>query len=198
MISERTLVIVKPDGVQRSLVGEIIQRFERVGLKLVGMKMVSPDKDHIEKHYLTDSNWKEIVGKKNIDGYKNAGMTPPTEDPAEAGQMILDTLIRYMSATPVIAMVWQGAHSVEVVRKLVGSTEPKTSDVGTIRGDYVLDSYILSGVNNRSIRNLVHASGSVDEAKKEIDLWFAEGEIFEYVNAQEAIMYAVNLDGAGE
>ena len=195
MIKERTLIVIKPDGVQRSLVGEITGRFERVGLKLVGMKMLVPTSEHIEKHYTIDPEWRRITGEKTIKNYKEKGQTPPSEDPLEITGVILGHLKNFMTSGPVIAMVWEGVHAVKIVRKLVGSTEPLSSDVGTIRGDYVIDSYQLSDKDGRAIRNLIHASGTVDEANKEIDLWFKKEELIDYKLVQDKILYDVNLDG---
>ena len=192
---ERTLVVIKPDGVQRSLIGEIIKRFEQVGLKLSAVKMLVPEQDFIEKHYTLDPNWMRLTGEKTIKGYLDKGLEPPSQDPLAISQKILDNLKKYVTSGPVIAMVWEGAHSVKIVRKLVGGTEPLTSDVGTIRGDYVLDSYQMGDVDNRSVRNLIHASGTVEEAETEISHWFSENEIYDYRLIQESILYDVNLDG---
>lgn len=195
MKNERTLVIIKPDGIQRSLIGEIIKRYERTGLKLIAIKLTVPNTDLAERHYTADSEWKQKSGSKSIESYNKKGLTPPFEDPIKMGNFILSKLKKYLASGPVLAMVWQGAHSVEIVRKLTGGTEPLTSDVGTIRGDYVLDSYKMADTDARAVRNLVHASGSVEEAKKEIKLWFSEEEIVNYRLIQEQIFYDVNLDG---
>lgn len=195
MKKERTLVVIKPDGVQRSLIGEIIKRYERTGLKLVGMKMFVPSEDMIEEHYSTDPNWKKGVGEKAIEAYKKKGKTPPSEDPIEIGNIIIGNLKKYLSAGPVVAMVWQGVNAAGVVRKITGGTEPLTSDVGTIRGDFTIDSYQLADVDNRAVRNLIHASGSPEEAMNEIPLWFNENELINYKVVQESILYDVNLDG---
>ncbi len=192
---EQTLVLIKPDGVQRSLVGEIVGRLERVGLKLVALKMVVPSAKHIEAHYTLDPEWRRLTGEKSIKGYKEKGLTPPSEDPLEITARVIETLKKYMTSGPVIAMVWQGGHSVKIVRKLIGGTEPLSSDVGTIRGDLVLDSYEMSDFGGRAVRNLMHASGSVGEAEKEIPHWFSDGEIMKYRLVQEEILYDVNLDG---
>ncbi len=192
---EQTLVMVKPDGIQRSLIGEIIRRFERSGLKLAGVKMVVPTPAMIEKHYLVNPEWRRITGEKTIESYRKKGKKPPTEDPYKMTEIILKNLKKYMSAGPVVAMVWRGIHAVGIVRKLVGGTEPLTSDVGTIRGDFTIDSYEFSDVTGRAVRNLVHASGNVDEAEKEISLWFKKDEIVNYRLVGEAILYDVNLDG---
>ncbi len=195
---ERTLVMVKPDGVQRGLVGEIIKRHEALGFKLVAMKTVVAKEDHIEAHYTLDPEWRRVTGEKTIAGYKSKGQTPPSEDPFEITDNILKCLKTYMSSGPIVAMVWQGAHVVKMVRKIVGGTEPLTSDVGTIRGDYVMDSYEMSDKDNRSIRNLVHASGSVEESNLEIPHWFDESELIDYKLVSEQILYDVNLDGIME
>jgi len=195
---ERTLVMVKPDGVQRSLIGEIIKRYESIGLKLVATKMVVPTPEHIEAHYTLDPEWRRVTGEKTIAAYEKRGKKAPSDDPLEITRVILDNLKTYMSSGPVVAMVWQGAHSVEIVRKITGGTEPLTSDVGSIRGDYVLDSYQMSDVDGRAVRNLVHASGSVEEAEMEIKHWFEESELVDYRLINEAMLYDVNLDGITE
>lgn len=192
---EKTLVVIKPDGVQRSLIGEIIKRYERAGLKLVAMKMFVPTPDFIETHYTLDPEWRRITGEKTIKGYKDKGLVPPTEDPLEVTSILLERLKSYFTSGPAIAMVWQGAHAVAIVRKLTGSTEPLTSDVGTIRGDYVIDSYQMTDLDKRSIRNLIHATGTAEEAEREIKHWFKDEEIINYRLIQEQIIYDVNLDG---
>lgn len=192
---ERTFVAVKPDGVQRSLVGEVIARFERVGLKLVGVKMLVPDTDHVKKHYTLDPEWRRVTGEKTIASYRAKGLTPWTEDPLEVTEKLLGTLSKYMTSGPVVAMVWEGANAQKVVKKITGGTEPLTSDVGTIRGDYMLDSYAMSDADERAVRNILHCSGSVEEANMEIDHWFKQDELINYKLVQEEILYDVNLDG---
>ena len=192
---EQTLVIVKPDGVQRSLIGEIIRRFEQAGLKLAAMKMVLPTAEHIEQHYTLDPNWRTVTGEKTIKSYKEKGLIPPSDDPLVITAKILANLKKYMTSGPVVAMVWQGAHAVKIVRKITGGTEPLTSDVGTIRGDFVLDSYQISDADGRAVRNIIHASGSPEEAVMEIKHWFASQEVHKYQLIQEKILYDVNLDG---
>ena len=192
---ERTLVIIKPDGIERNLIGEIIKRYERIGLKLVGAKMLIPTAELIEKHYTLDPAWLMNVGNKSIRAYESKGLKPPHMEPLKAADAVLKVLVKYMTSGPVVAMVWQGAHAVEIVRKITGGTEPLTSDVGTIRGDYVLDSYQMSDHDGRAVRNLVHASGSPKEAQDEIAHWFTKGEIIDYHLVAEHITYDVNLDG---
>jgi len=193
--NERTLVIVKPDGVQRSLVGEITKRFEQVGLKLIALKMNVPREKQIEEFYTLDPRWRKVTGEKTIEGYTSRGLKPPSEDPLEITAVILKNLMKYMTSGPVVFMVWQGAHCVEIVRKVTGGTEPRSTDVGTIRGDYVLDSYQMADTDGRAVRNLIHASGSIEEAENEIKHWFSQDELIDYKLVQEHILYDVNLDG---
>lgn len=192
---EKTLVVIKPDGLQRSLIGEIIKRYEQSGLKLVGLKMLVPTPDFIEKHYTLDPEWRVKTGIKTIESYKKKGKQPPSEDPLKITEVILNNLKKYLSRGPVVAMVWQGMHAVGIVRKITGGTEPLTSDMGTIRGDYTTDSYEVSDVDGRAVRNLVHASGSPDEADKEIEHWFHEKELIEYRLINEAMIYDKELEG---
>jgi len=187
--NEKTLVIVKPDGVQRGLTGEVIKRFERVGLKLVALKFIVPNKEMVQKHYTTSPEWFENAGAKSIKSCTEKGIALPTNDPVEMGHLILEKLVSFMTSGPVVAMVWQGAHAVSIVRKLTGGTEPLSSDVGTIRGDYVLDSYEMAEEQGRAIRNVVHASGTIDEAQDEIAQWFNSNEIIEYRAIHEQILY---------
>lgn len=192
---ERTLVLLKPDAIQRALMGEIIARYERLGLKLVGLKMVVPTEEQVEGHYTLDPNWRRITGEKTIKSYRDRGLPPPSEDPLEITAKILRNLKKYISAGPVVAMVWEGAHAVELVRKITGATEPRSSPVGTIRGDFVIDSYIMSDTDDRAVRNLIHASGSVDEANAEIPHWFKKGEVIDYKISHEDILYEKELQG---
>lgn len=195
--TERTFVIIKPDGVQRSLVGEIIKRYERTGLKLVAMKFGMGDEKKFWQHYNKDDAWFLKKGTKIYDDKKASGQATDKE-PIEYGKAIIGQLVKFMTASPVIMFVWEGNQAVAVVKKLTGETEPATSDVGTIRGDFTLDSYGISAVDDRAVRNLIHCSDSVDEAKREIGIWFKEEEIIEYRQVQEQILYDVNLDGLME
>ena len=190
---ERTLVLIKPDAIQRALMGEIIARYERLGLKLIGLKMMVPTAEQVEGHYTLDPNWRRVTGEKTITSYKGRGLPPPSEDPLEITAKILKNLKKYLSAGPIIAMVWQGAHAVELVRKITGATEPRTSPVGTIRGDLVIDSYVMSDADDRAVRNLIHASGSVPEAEMEIPHWFSKSELIDYKVKHEDILYEQEL-----
>lgn len=197
---ERTLVIIKPDGVQRSLIGEIIRRYERTGLKLIALKMVILTEELVTKHYyeVGGDDWIEEVGRKARASYEKKGLQSPYKTNRENGEAVLKSNAKYLSSGPVVCMVWQGNQAVALVRKVTGGTEPLTSDVGTIRGDLTLDSYAIADTDQRSVRNLIHASGSVAEAEKEIPIWFSKNEILKYRLIAESILYDVNLDGIKE
>lgn len=192
---EQTLVIVKPDGLQRGLVGEVIKRYEQCGLKLVGLKMLIPSKEITLKHYSIDPEWAIKSGTKTFESYKAKGLPLPGKDPVEFAEGIRRKLTDFMSSGPVVAMIWQGMGAVAVVRKITGSTEPLASLPGTIRGDYTIDSYTAADTDSRAVRNIIHSSGSVDEASKEIVIWFNKNEILNYRLVSEEIIYDVNLDG---
>ncbi|MDP3957220.1 MAG: nucleoside-diphosphate kinase [bacterium] len=193
---EHTLVIIKPDGVQRTLIGEIIRRYERTGLKLVALKMTTPTSEMAKTHYMVGGEeWLENIGRKAAVAYEKKGQKSPFATFRENGVAILEANAIYLSSGPVVAMIWEGHQAVGIVRKITGGTEPLSSDIGTIRGDLTIDSYQLADVDKRSIRNLIHASGTPEEAEKEIPIWFAEKEILKYRLIAEQILYDVNLDG---
>jgi len=192
---EQTLVIVKPEGVQRSLVGEVIRRYEQCGLKLVGLKMLIPTRKLALDHYSIDPDWAIKSGTKTFESYKAKGLPLPGKDPVEFAEGIRRKLMDFMSSGPVVAMIWQGMGAVAVVRKITGSTEPLTSAPGTIRGDYTIDSYTAADTDARAVRNIIHSSGSVEEAAKEIPIWFDKKEVISYRLIAEEIIYDVNLDG---
>ena len=194
---QRTLVLLKPDTVQRSLIGEVISRIERVGLKIVGLKLILADDKQLVKHYNKDEAWFLKKGA-NIVNNLTANGKPIEKEPIEYGKEIIQQLVDFMTAGPMVGLVVVGNESVNVVKKLVGSTEPATSDVGTIRGDYTIDSYELSTIDSRGVRNLVHCSDSPEEAEREIPLWFDKKEIINYRLINEQMLYDVNLDGIME
>lgn len=182
---ERTLVILKPDAIQRGITGDIISRFEKIGLKIIGMKMFTPSMDILNKHYPIDRQDFIIgMGNKTIDNNKELGIDTKAQfghsDPKKIGLMIQKWLVDFMASAPVIAMVLEGPHAIELVRKVRGHTLPLKAQPGTITGDYSFDSSALANSSLRPIRNLVHASGSLQEAAFEIDLWFSESELFKY------------------
>ena len=194
---ERTLVIIKPDGVQRGLVGEIIKRIERAGLKLVAMKMLVPTREQVLAHYNKDDAWCEAKGQNTIKNIIDAGGTPE-KSALEYGRDILEGNVAFMTCSPIVPMVWEGNKAIGIVKKIVGGTEPLTSDVGTIRGDYTIDSYELANVDGRAVRNLIHCTDpedGVEEAEREISVWFSKDELIDYKNIEEKILYDVNLDG---
>ena len=154
---QRTLVLLKTDTVQRSLVGEVIGRFERAGLKITGMKMVMPTEAQLQEHYNKDDAWFQEKGDRTVADMEAHGMKPEKEA-IEYGRDIIRAIVRYMQESPVVALVLEGSNSIEVVTKLVGSTEPSTADVGTIRGDLTIDSYSASTIEDRSVKNLIHCS----------------------------------------
>jgi len=192
---EQTFVIIKPDGVQRSLVGEIIGRFERAGLKLVAMKLGVPAEAQCWEHYKKDDVWFESKGGLILENRKKMGK-PVEKSAIEYGRDIIGVLVKYMTASPVVMMVWEGNQSVAVVKKLVGGTEPTTSDVGTIRGDFTIDSYHIADFDgSRALRNIIHCTDNPTESQREIDIWFKSEELVQYRLVQEQILYDVNLDG---
>lgn len=191
---ERTLVIIKPDGVQRALLGDIINRFERTGLKFIAMKFLVPQAEQCWKHYNKDEEWFLKKGARIIEDRKAHGM-PIEKETIEYGKDIIQANVDFFTSGPVLAFVIEGNQSVAIVKKIVGGTEPTTSDVGTIRGDLTVDSYALSSLDNRAVRNLAHCSDSPEEAKREIPLWFNENELVSYRLVGEQILYDVNLDG---
>lgn len=191
---ERSLVIIKPDGVQRALIGSIINRFERTGLKFIAMKLIVPKEEQCWAHYNKDEEWFENKGARVVEDRKVHGM-PIEKDAREYGKDIVQGNVNFFTSGPVLAFVIEGNQSVAIVKKIVGGTEPTTSDVGTIRGDFTVDSYALSSMDNRAVRNLVHCSDSPEEAEREIPIWFEKNELINYRLVGEQILYDVNLDG---
>ncbi len=186
---EQTLVLIKPDGVQRGLVGEIVSRFEGVGLKMIALKMVHPEHDDVDKHYALTEEWMKGVFTKAKAKYDANGQTFPFADHIAYGTEIKRGLVDFLKSAPIIAMVLEGEQATSLVRKLVGSTEPASSAPGTIRGDLSHDTYALSNEQNRPLRNLIHASGNVEEAKQEIPVWFTDTELYKYEHVNDRVQY---------
>lgn len=186
---EQTLVLIKPDGVQRGLVGEIIGRFEAAGLKLIAMKMVHAGHEDVDKHYALTEDWMKGVFTKAKAKYDAAGEVFPYSDHIAYGTEIKNGLVSYLKSAPIVALVLEGELAVSLIRKLVGSTEPASSAPGTIRGDLSHDSYALSNGQKRPIRNLIHASGTADEAKHEISIWFTDTELYKYEHVNDRVQY---------
>ncbi|MBU1348799.1 nucleoside-diphosphate kinase [Patescibacteria group bacterium] len=186
---ERSLVLIKPDGVQRGFVGEVIGRFERVGLKIIALKMVHAAVEDVDKHYALTEEWMKGVFEKAKSKYEAKGETFPYADHVAYGTEIKNGLVTFLKSAPIVAMVVEGEGAVALIRKLVGTTEPASSAPGTIRGDLSHDSYALSNSQNRPLRNIVHASGAVDEALNEIAVWFTDVELHKYEHVNDRVQY---------
>jgi nucleoside-diphosphate kinase len=190
---ERTLVLIKPDGVERALVGEILSRLERIGLKIVGLKFVRADRGVLERHYADDETWIRTIGGKTKEAFESYHMDVMqmmgTDDPLAIGRQVREWLIDFMQSAPVVAAVFEGVHAVTVTRKVVGNTLPAFAAPGTIRGDFSADAPTVANAARRPVRNLIHASGTVEEASHEIRLWFAPSELHPYRRADERTMF---------
>ena len=187
---ERSLVIIKPDGVIRHLVGEILTRFERKGLKIMALKLVHPTPSQVEEHYEANEDWYLSTGQRTFDGYTDRGITPDMT-PREIGLKTREKLMNYLGAGPVVVMVLQGAHVIETVRKLRGATSPLNAEVGTIGFDYTLESYAVADAGDWAIRNIIHGSDAPEAAEREIGIWFTAGEIVDdYITALDPIIYS--------
>ena len=180
----RTLIILKPDAVKRGLVGKVIETFENAGLKLMAAKMLRPDKQVIKNHYPGTSEWIKEMGEKTIASFKQSGddvmKTFKTEDPEKLGQFIYERLIKYWMEGPIFVMVWQGPNAVTVARKLRGHTIPSLAVPGTLLAQYSFDSSPLSASLDRVVKTFIHASGSTDEAEREIKYWFKDEKFTDY------------------
>jgi len=181
---EKTFVLIKPDGVQKGLIGEIIKRFEQRDLKIVALEMFLPTAEQIDKHYPKDKTWIKRLGEKSLNTYEKYGIDPKpllgTTDQLEIGEMVRSWVIDYMSSAPLVRIVVQGLHAVDMVRKIAGSTLPYQADMGTIRGDFSNDSPALANSEKRAVMNLIHASEMPEEAKHEITHWFGDFKAHDY------------------
>lgn len=192
---ERTFCMIKPDGVKRGLIGDIVMRMERAGLKVVAMKMLIATEDQVRAHYpMSDDAWIARLGEKSLSSFENIDADPATvlgsTDKSEIGKNVAASLVEFMTSGPVVAMVVEGIQAIDMVRKLAGHTLPFKADVGTIRGDYSVDSPAVANVEMRAIHNLIHASEVSSEAEAEIKVWFGDEEIPTYNLGSEAVMYA--------
>lgn len=182
-MKERTLVLIKPDGVERALVGEIISRFERAGLKIVGLGIVKAKRSLLEKHYSKKRDWVENLGNNllksaeefnlKVDLKKDYGVN----NVYELGLKVREWLINFMLSDPIVKIALEGPNAIYAVRKIVGKTIPLFAEPGTIRGDYSIDSPLIANLEKRPIKNLIHASGNKEEAEKELKLWFKKEEL---------------------
>lgn len=185
---EKTFVAIKHDGVQRGLVGEIIKRFEQRGLKLGAIKMLQADEELATKHYPVTEEWTKNLASNTRKAFAKKGIEIDETD-EEIAQRVNSWLKEYITEGPVVAMVWEGAHAIEVVRKLVGTASAKESQPGTIRGDFSVDSYEIADKLGRPVRNLVHASGNKQEADNEIAIWFKPEEIHDWKRKDWEVMH---------
>jgi len=187
--AEKTLIAVKPESIQRQIVGELISKFERRGLKLVACKLVAPDAKQVSRHYPDDEAWYVSSGTKTWENYKSKGIDPGMT-PVELAKRTRQRLLDHLTDRPLLLMVWEGPHAVALGRKTAGSTNPLVADIGSIRGDYSTESYEIADDLERAIHTLVHASGSVEEAKEEIGIWFSASEILDYDLITEDVFYS--------
>ena len=185
---EKTFIMVKHDGVQRGLVGEIISRFEKVGLKLIALKMLTPTEDLANRHYVLTEAWIEKLGTNTRKAFEKRGIKVK-ETNEQIATRVHGWLKDYLREGPVVAMAFEGYHAIEIGRKIVGPAEAKSAPLGTIRGDFTVDSYDMADHFQRPVRNLIHASGNTEEADNEINVWFSKDEICDYKKHDWNLMY---------
>jgi nucleoside-diphosphate kinase len=190
---EQTLVLLKPDSVLRGLVGQILTRFENAGLKIVALKVVQPPRDFIASHYPNTPDWIRGMGEKTLSNYKEQGKDPVKEvgvdDAMQIGEMIVQWNIEYLGMGPIVALVLEGGHAIQVVRKLVGSTLPLNAAPGTIRGDFSSASPAIANALRHSIHNMIHASSTTEEAEYEIAHWFGKDALVSYKRSDEDVLF---------
>ena len=189
---EQTVVLIKPDGVKRGLVGEVIHRIERMGLKIVAMKMVWPDEELFHQHYGTNKESTILrLGGKTLATYEKYGKDAKkdfgTDDPSKLGKMVVGWLMDYVKSGPVVAILVEGYHAVDNMVNVAGSTMPVAAHPGTIRGDFSADSAAYANEEKRGVSNIVHISGSIEEANFEKTIWFTPKEIHKYKRAEEMV-----------
>lgn len=189
MSKERTLIAIKPESIQRHLIGEFISKFEKRGLKMVACKMVAPSKEQVEKHYPDDEEWYLSNGTKTYENYKAKGIDPGM-GPIDLAKLTRKRLVEHFTDRPVIFMIWEGPHACALGRKTAGATNPLAADIGSIRGDYSMESYELADDIGRVVHTLIHASGSALEAEREIKIWFKDDEILDYDLVTETVFYS--------
>ena len=190
---EVTFLMVKPDGVKRGLTGEIIRRIEQRNLKIIGLGLEQPSRAKIDGHYPKDAGWIHRLGEKTLATYQKYGYDAKKEwgtaDEDKIGRMVRGWLLDFMCSGPVVKMVIKGVHAVDMVRKLAGSTMPAAAEMGTIRGDFSVDSAAAANRDKRSVHNIVHASETLQEAQHEIGYWFGKKEIYDYKRTDEELTF---------
>lgn len=193
MKKQRALIIIKPDGVQRGLIGKILKRFEQVGLTVIGSKFIWASAEQIKNQYPETEAWFKKVGERTLTNYKKKGLDAQkilgTNNPIEIGKLVKKWLMDYLQESPILCAVVWGYEAVEVVRKLCGNTIPLLAAPGTIRGDFSHDNIDLANENKRPLRNVIHATDNIEDAEREIKIWFNNNELFEYERADELIMF---------
>lgn len=189
---ELTFLMIKPDGVRRGCIGDIIHRIERTGLKVVALKMVNASREKVDGFYPSDAEWITRVGKKTLATYEKFGYDAVAElgttDPKKIGGLVREWLMDFMTSGPVVPMAVRGVHAVTKIRKLAGATMPTDADFGTIRGDYSFDSAASANRDKRAVFNVVHATETIEEAQHELSYWFAPNEICDFVGANDFVM----------
>ncbi len=192
MQEEKTLVLIKPDGVKRGLIGQIISRFEARGLKIVSMEMLWAKRDQADQHCPQGEAWITRMGKKTLANYEKYNIDPVKElgskDPSEIGREMREWLLDYLTSGPIVKVVISGNHAIDVVRKLSGETMPAQAVVGTIRGDFAIDDASKANREKRAVKNILHASENEEEAARELDLWSSIDDVFDYQRTDEAEM----------
>ncbi len=190
---EITFLMIKPDGVKRGLTGEIIKRIEQRNLKIIALGLEQPIRAKIDGHYPKDAQWVKRLGEKTLVTYEKYGYDAKkelgTNNPDNIGKLVRGWLLDFMTSGPVVKMVIRGVHAVDMVRKLAGSTMPSAAEMGTIRGDFSVDSAAAANRDKRSVHNIVHASETPEEAKHEINYWFKKSEIFDYKRTDENLTF---------
>ncbi len=190
---EKTVVLIKPDGVKRGLIGEIITRIEKRGLKIIALEMIWATKEQIDSHYPKDEKWITRLGDKTKETYEKYGFNIKKEigttDSKKIGEMVRSWLIDFMTSGPLVKIVVKGIHAVDMIRKLCGNTMPALAEMGTIRGDFSVDSAAAANRNKRSVHNIIHASETPEEAEHETNFWFSPEEIHDYKRAEDDIMF---------
>lgn len=189
---ERTFMIIKPDGVRRGLVGEIVKRIEQRGLKIIACSLVGAKRNEVDKHYPKDAKWIRRLGEKTMAVYAKYNLNPKkeigTDDVEKIGRIVREWLLDYMTSGPIVKMAIEGVHAIDMVRKLCGATVPLNAELGSIRGDFSADSPIAANGGMRAIHNLVHASETAAEAAYETKLWFKAAELHSYRRVEEELM----------
>ncbi len=194
MKKQRALIILKPDAVQRGLMGKIIQRFENVGLTIIGLKFIWATENQIVNHYPSTDKWFTTVGQRTLTNYAKKGLDAKkvfaTDEPTAIGKTVKQWLIKYLQQSPLLIFVLEGYDGIELIRKLCGNTIPFLAAPGTVRGDFSHDTIDLANEQKRSLKNIIHASDTVEDGEKEINVWFTPEELFTYSRADEEIMFS--------